>query len=55
MDFPQFTYHPHPLNTGAVIASDATCECCGQARGFICSSGMYCRDNVEAIFTLDCH
>lgn len=49
MDFPQFTYHPHPLDTGAVIASDATCECCGQARGFICSSGMYCRDNVEAI------
>lgn len=49
MDFPLFTYHPNPLATGAVIASDASCQCCGKARGFICIAGMYCVENIDAI------
>ncbi len=33
--FPRFRYHPDPIATGAVKPSDATCECCNRARGFV--------------------
>jgi uncharacterized protein len=32
---PAFRYHPDPLATGAVEASDETCASCNQARGYI--------------------
>ncbi|REJ66450.1 MAG: hypothetical protein DWQ31_14945 [Planctomycetota bacterium] len=33
MALPVFKYHPDPLDTGAIAASDAICACCGQSRG----------------------
>ena len=35
MSLPSFKYHPDPLATGSVTASDAECVCCGRARGYI--------------------
>lgn len=49
MDLPTFKYHPNPIATGAVKESDAACECCGQARGFIYTSRLYSAQKVEAI------
>src|SRR5215471_11215776 len=49
MDLPQFKYHPDPLNTGSVVASDAVCEVCGKARGFIYDGPIYCESEPEAI------
>ena len=44
---PAFRYHPNPLDTGSIIASDATCVVCTQRRGFIYSGPVYGGDNVE--------
>jgi len=35
MTLPKFKYHPDPLKTGSVEESDALCECCGEAKGYI--------------------
>ena len=41
--FPRFTYHPDPVATGAVKASDATCLCCRRPRGFVYDGSPYSR------------
>jgi uncharacterized protein CbrC (UPF0167 family) len=35
MNLPAFKYHPDPVATGSVKASDKTCACCAQQRGYI--------------------
>lgn len=40
---PYFPYHPNPLATGAIEASDKECLCCEQARGFIYTSTVFSR------------
>ena len=49
MDLPTFRYHPDPIATGAIKQSDAVCECCFQARGFVYTSHIYCPQAIEAI------
>ena len=45
--FPRFTYHPDPVATGAVRSSNATCLCCGRARGFVYNGSPYApRDDL---------
>lgn len=39
---PSFRYHPDPIATGNVEQSDAACDCCGLARGYIYSASVYC-------------
>jgi uncharacterized protein CbrC (UPF0167 family) len=39
---PRFKCHPRPLSTGAIEESDAACECCGRARGFVYRGPIYC-------------
>lgn len=41
MTLPTFRYHPDPLGSGSVIASDAECRCCGRSRGYIYSGPVY--------------
>ena len=41
MELPHFKYHPDPIATGSIKASDAECICCGQKRGFIYSGPVY--------------
>lgn len=42
MNLPVFKYHPDPLTTGSVIYSDTRCRCCGEQRGYIYTSSVYC-------------
>lgn len=46
MSVPTFTYHPNPIATGCIKASDAKCLCCGQQRGYIYTSNTYCEEEV---------
>jgi uncharacterized protein CbrC (UPF0167 family) len=47
---PEFPYHPDPVATGSVEASDATCRSCGRARGFIYAGPVYAVEElVEAL------
>jgi uncharacterized protein len=41
MTLPKFTYHPDPLHTGSLVASSASCICCGQARGYVYTGAVY--------------
>ena len=43
---PEFPYHPDPVATGSVEASEATCRSCGCARGFVYTGPVYA---VEAV------
>ncbi|MET9779024.1 CbrC family protein [Streptomyces sp. NPDC006367] len=38
---PEFPYHPDPLATGSVTASDTACACCGRARGYVYAGPVY--------------
>jgi uncharacterized protein len=44
---PHFRYHPDPVDTGSVAASDAACARCGQRRGFIYTGPVYAEDDFE--------
>jgi len=43
ISLPTFRYHPDPIATGAVVASEATCRCCGESRGFVYKENPYSR------------
>jgi uncharacterized protein CbrC (UPF0167 family) len=47
MDLPSFAYHPDPVASGSITASDATCQCCERARGFIYVGPVYAEDDLE--------
>ena len=38
---PHFRYHPDPIATGSVVASELTCEVCDQARGYVYDGPVY--------------
>jgi hypothetical protein len=44
---PVFPYHPDPIATGAVVCSDALCNCCGHARGYIYSGPVYAIEDLR--------
>ena len=44
---PAFRYHPDPLATGSIVASDASCRCCGQARGVVYSGPVYAEEELD--------
>jgi len=47
MDLPRFVYHPDPVATGSVVASDAVCRACGQARGYIYIGPVYADEDLD--------
>jgi uncharacterized protein len=47
MDLPTFRYHPDPIASGSVVASDAQCKSCNTRRGFIYSGPAYCEEDLE--------
>lgn len=49
MQIPRFKYHPDPMATGAVKVSDSTCECCGEARGYMYAAAVYAVEQVESV------
>jgi uncharacterized protein CbrC (UPF0167 family) len=44
---PYFQFHPDPLATGAVRASQAVCVCCGMARGYIYFGPVYAIEELN--------
>ncbi|MER7485882.1 CbrC family protein [Streptomyces sp. NPDC126497] len=49
-DLPSFRYHPDPLATGAVRASDETCACCERATGWIYTAAFHTAHDVTGHF-----
>jgi uncharacterized protein len=47
MDLPVFRYHPDPIASGSIVASDAQCACCSARRGFIYTGPVYCERELE--------
>lgn len=47
MNLPTFRYHPDPLKTGSIEASDRKCVCCGQARGYIYTGPVYAAEDLD--------
>lgn len=45
---PSFPYHPNPVGTGSVTASDAPCVCCGQERGWVYTGPVYAADAPDS-------
>jgi hypothetical protein len=48
-DLPDFPYHPDPITTGFVEASDTECIGCGKARGFIYTGPVYAVDELVEV------
>jgi uncharacterized protein CbrC (UPF0167 family) len=46
MKLPVFKYHPDPVATRSVAPSDAECECCGRARGWIYTGPVYSNEEL---------
>jgi len=46
---PTFRYHPDPIATGSIEASDRACQICGQTRGFRYAVPVQCAAKVEAV------
>jgi uncharacterized protein CbrC (UPF0167 family) len=49
MDLPRFKYHPDPVATGSVAASDAECPCCQKARGFAYTGPVYSTEEIDGL------
>ncbi len=47
MSLPTFRYHPDPILSGSVIASDKKCRSCGQKRGYIYAGPVYAEDELD--------
>jgi len=47
MDIPKFKYHPDPIKSGSIIASDTECECCKKKRGYIYKGSPYAEEELE--------
>ncbi len=47
MDLPVFRFHPDPIASGSIVASDAQCACCGARRGFIYTGPAYCEEELD--------
>ena len=47
MILPSFRYHPDPLASGSIVASDRKCRCCRKARGFIYTGPVYAEDDLK--------
>ncbi|NLR74400.1 CbrC family protein [Leeia aquatica] len=44
---PQFRYHPDPIASGVISLNNATCICCGYARGYVYGGPLYTAQDVE--------
>jgi len=48
MELPAFKYHPEPLKTGSISASDAECACCGERRGYVYNGPVYAKGELDS-------
>lgn len=47
MTLPPFRYHPDPLASGSIIASDAECRRCRRSRGYIYTGPVYSETDLD--------
>jgi len=47
MNLPDFKYHRYPIQSGSGEESSASCECCGQARGYIYAGPVYSEEDLD--------
>jgi hypothetical protein len=47
LPLPTFRYHPDPVATGSIAASDKPCLACQQVRGFIYTGPVYVEADVD--------
>jgi uncharacterized protein CbrC (UPF0167 family) len=47
MNLPVFKYHPDPVATGSIIVSGVQCRCCGESRGYVYTSNVYCTEELD--------
>jgi uncharacterized protein len=47
MELPKFRYHPDPISSGSIIASDKPCQCCGKTRGYIYTGPVYSEEDLD--------
>jgi len=47
VDLPVFKYHPDPIASGSIEASDAPCACCKARRDFIYTGPAYCEAELD--------
>ncbi|MFD4788108.1 CbrC family protein [Streptomyces sp. NPDC058459] len=45
-EIPYFRYHPDPMATGSVVASDAACACRGRERGYVYTGPVYAAEQL---------
>lgn len=48
-ELPAFKYHPDPIGTGSIVASDKQCEVCSETAGVVYSGPFYAVEEVETI------
>jgi len=44
---PAFRYHPDPVGTSSIAASEKECRCCGRSRGYIYTLAPYTDEGVD--------
>jgi uncharacterized protein len=49
MELPSFRFHPDPVRSGSITASDEVCRCCGQKRGWVYVGPVYSEADVEEV------
>jgi uncharacterized protein len=47
MSLPAFRYHPDPIKTGSIEASDETCICCKKPRGYMYAGPLYTEKDLD--------
>jgi len=47
MELPVFRYHPDPLASGSIIASDLQCRCCRERRGYVYTGPVYVEEELQ--------
>ncbi|GLY90987.1 UPF0167 protein [Actinoallomurus iriomotensis] len=48
-ELPVFVYHPDPVGTGSIKASEQACDNCSQRRGLVYTGPVYCEEEVAAL------
>ena len=47
MNLPEFRYHPDPIGSGSIVASEAECRSCGESRGYVYAGPVYSEDELD--------
>lgn len=45
---PPFRFHPDPVASGSVVASDLCCVCCRKARGYVYTGPVYAERDLDS-------